>query len=260
MGAAPKTRLLSHVLRSPGWPLPTRRARSDPAILPPIREVHGKKGKECLPGAPNPPTHTESKRWCRMGCGPDAKLLLATLSCKTWRPVGEVRRGLWGQLLRQGGDSSSSPVGWPRGLISGRQRCWARPLWEGRAWRSQPKHAQGGTIWCGGCWRVLGGSPGQAHARLLDKAPKDGAAPGKGGPLGPGCPLASSSPLVLAAPALPSQRRPRPDTCSHTQPCQAWPCSPQTWPRLPTRRHTPSHTLTQGSGSAPTTLLCPLLG
>lgn len=66
--------------------------------------------------------------------------------------------------------------------------------------------------------------------------------PGRGGQLGPGCRLPFPSPPVLAAPMLPSWPRPRPDTCSHTRPCQAWPCSLQTWPCPATRRHAPSHT------------------
>lgn len=63
--------------------------------------------------------------------------------------------------------------------------------------------------------------------------------PGRGGLLGPGCGLPSSSSVVLAAPTLPSRLRPRPDTCSHTQACQGWPCSLQTGPCLPPRSHAP---------------------
>ena len=53
--------------------------------------------------------------------------------------------------------------------------------------------------------------------------------------------MPAPSPPVLAAPTLPSWPRPRPNTCSHTRACQAWPCSLQTW-RVPgTRRHTLTH-------------------
>lgn len=65
---------------------------------------------------------------------------------------------------------------------------------------------------------------------------------GQRGRLGPGCRLPSSPPLVLAAPTLPFWPRPRPDTCSHTRACQAWPCSLQPWLCPPPRRHAPSRT------------------
>lgn len=121
VGAAPDTRQLSLVPRSQDWPLPPPREHT--AILPSCSSHQrgpGEEGKSVASWCAKSPNSYRQQglvlegAWARCQAAP-CHIVLQDLA-----PVGEAWRGLcvWGELLRQGGDSSSSLAGWPCGLIS----------------------------------------------------------------------------------------------------------------------------------------------